>query len=369
MIKKILAGLLSIVMVLSLASCNTDKEWIISSGDVSISSGVYLGYLVNSTLDAMSANECTTAKDLMKLTIENKPAAEYVKEKALDYCKTYIVVEQKFSELGLELSEEDNSDIDSTTNAYLTYYAAYYGDNGCGAASLRKIVESNVKLEKIFLHYYGEGGEKEVSKDDLLKQLTENYARVQFISIPLVETSTGLSLEGDDLQEAKDSADKYLERAKNGEDFPALMEEYSKSLEDSDEEETEEEEHDHDHDHEEEEEILDNGFTKNDTLVKKDDETSYPEGFVDGVFEMKNGEYKLIKTENYYFVTTRLNITESDKTLEYYTETLISDLKFEEFEGTYGEWKAAASYNTNNAGIKKYKAKKIKIDLSQNYTY
>lgn len=365
MIKKILAGILSVMMMFSLVSCKGDKEWIISAGDISIPSGVYLGYLVNATLDAMSANECTTSKELMKLTIENKSAADYVKDQALDYCKTYIVVEEKFNELGLSFDEEDITDIETTTNAYLSYYSTYYSENGCGEASLKKIVESNVKLEKIFLYYYGEGGEKEVSKDDLLKQLTENYARVQFISVPLVETSTGLALEGDDLQAAKDSADKYLERAQNGEDFAALMEEYSESLEETEEEETEETDED-DHE-EEEEEILDNGFTKNDTLVQKDDETTYPEGFVDGVFEMKNDEYKLIKTENYYFVTKRLNITESDKTLEYYTDTLISDLKFEEFEATYEEWKTETDYTENSAGLRKYKAKKISLDLSSSY--
>ena len=32
-------------------------------------------------------------------------------------------------------------------------------------------------------------------------------------------------------------------------------------------------------------------------------------------------------------------------------------LKFEEFEGTYAEWKAATSYTENAAGIRKYKAK------------
>lgn len=352
MFKKIMAGMLSVLMLISLVSCS-NTDWVIKDGDLTISSGVYLGYLVNATLDALSSNNAKSVKDLMKLTIENKSADEYIKEKALDYCKTHIAIEKKFNELGLTLSEETNKSIDTTLSYYLSYYSSYYEENGCGEKSLRAIIESNYKLDELFMYYYGEGGEKEVSKDELTKHLVENYARVQFISVPLTDSSTKKALEGEELEKAKDKAHSYLDRANNGEDFEALIKEYAASVDGTEKDEETEEEEDA---------VQENGFGKNDSFVSKED-TNYEEAFLNGVFEMSVGDYKLITTDNFCYVVKKLNVNESEKTLEYYKETLLSSLKGDEFTETYTSWKDAATYDVNNAAVSKYKPKKIVLDL------
>ncbi|MGN1081895.1 MAG: peptidylprolyl isomerase [Acutalibacteraceae bacterium] len=352
MFKKIIAGMLSVLMLISLVSCS-NTDWVIEEGDITISSGVYLGYLINATLEALSSNSAESVKDLMKLTIENKSADEYIKENALNYCKTHIAIEKKFKELGLTLSEETENSIDSDLARYLAYYSAYYEENGCGEKSLRAIIESNYMLDELFMYYYGEGGEKEVSKDELTKYLVENYARVQYISVPLTDTSTYEALEGEELDNAKDKAHSYLDRANDGEDFEALVKEYAASV--SGEEEDEETDEDEDT-------VQENGLGKNDSFISKNN-SQYEEEFINGVFEMSVGDYKLITTDNYCYVVKKLDVNESEKTLEYYKETLLSGLKGDEFTETYTSWKDTGTYSVNNAAVSKYKPKKLSFDL------
>lgn len=344
MFKKILAGALSLVMLFSLASCK-DTTWSAKSEKTTVSAGIYLGYLVDSTINAINSNGVYTTKELMKLTLSDKPAADFIKEEALNSVKKFIAVNEKFEELGLELSEEDVSAVDNALNTYLQNYGSLYVDNGCGETSLRAMIESNYKYDAIFVHYYGKGGEKEVPESDLYKQLTENYAKAQFITVSLLDSTTGTALEGEELEKAKAKARDYLEKAENGEDFIKLMRENS-GVTEEDEEEIEEQ---------------DNGFTEYDALFKKGDTSTYPKELVNAVFELENGKYKLVTTESYAIVVKKLDINSSEKTFDYYRDSLAADLKQDEFTETVEGWVSATTVEVNNDSVKRYKPRKIKI--------
>ena len=123
MFKKILAGALAVVMLFSLSSCK-DTTWVAKSEKTSVSAGIYLGYIVDATINAMNSNGVYTTKELMTLTISNKPAADYIKDEAMKSVKKFITVNEKFVELGLKLSEEDIAEIDSSLATYIQSYGA-----------------------------------------------------------------------------------------------------------------------------------------------------------------------------------------------------------------------------------------------------
>lgn len=355
MFKKLTAFLALAVMLFSISSCSS-TEWVVKNGDTEITSGIYLGFLTQMTLSEMQEHSAYTTADLMKMTIHEKSAEAYVQELALSLCKEYISIEKKFKELNLSLTEEDEKEIESTLASYKSYYGTIFSDNGCGDVSLKAMIANEKKLEKIFYHLYNEGGEKGVSDADKRAYFNENYVRVQFISIPLYDDSTGDDLEGEALEKVKAKAKSYKERADKGESFIDLKNEFEKESSTSSSSST---------DKKYTNEIQDNGFTNADNLVPKN-KSSYPAEFITAVFEMKVGEVKVVEIDSVCFVIKKLNLNESEKAYDSNKDSILAEMRSEEYSTLQTEWKNALQYETNTASVKRYSPKKIKIDMTAN---
>lgn len=74
-------------------------------------------------------------------------------------------------------------------------------------------------------YYYGENGVNVPSDDELRQYFSDNYISAKHILISTVDSTTGETIRTD--EEAKAEAQKILDRINAGEDFDALMNEYS----------------------------------------------------------------------------------------------------------------------------------------------
>ena len=104
-----------------------------------------------------------------------------------------------------------------------------YNNLGIASSSLKAVQLNAIKEDKIFEKYYEVGGLSGVSEDDIKNYFNTEYARAKIISFSLGD-SEGNALDDDAKAEMLEVANGYLERAKNGEDFDALIEEYEASL-------------------------------------------------------------------------------------------------------------------------------------------
>ena len=103
-------------------------------------------------MEANSKVELADGESLFDKQIEDKDAEDWVREQTDSKAKVYLATEQKFDELGLTLTEEDNSKIDSQVSMYYNQYVSYYqyDKRGIGEESYRKLVEQSIKQQKIF---------------------------------------------------------------------------------------------------------------------------------------------------------------------------------------------------------------------------
>ena len=67
----------------------------------------------------------------------------------------------------------------------------------------------------------------EPTDDEVKQYFVDNYLRAKHILISTKDMTTGADLDEDKLAEAEKKANEILERAKNGEDFDALIKEYN----------------------------------------------------------------------------------------------------------------------------------------------
>jgi len=222
--KRLLAGAAAAACAVSLSSCGADTKWAARSGDTELSAGIYIYNLLNEYYAAMD-HMTDTDTDVLNITIDDKPSREWILEKAKEDLKKYVAVENKFTELGMELSEDDKNTVDYIVNQMWPAYGTMMEGYGISEQSYRSCYTNTMKNDEIFLKYYDKDGITPVSDDEIKQYMTDNYARVNYIALNLKDADGNL-LKSDGKKEVMKMAEEYLQRAEDGEDFDALVEEY-----------------------------------------------------------------------------------------------------------------------------------------------
>lgn len=257
-LKKVAAAVLAVVLAASLCGC--DRGYIMSVDGMDIRNGVYISFLemayslAQQELEEQNAEIGTPADDddtpaddeteedsvpITKETIRGKTGSQWIKDETMKAVRRFVATQRKCEELGLTLTDEElgeiNSDLTSTwedENAYVQYlygYATmgeYYESRGIGQESMREILKVNALQDKLFLYFYGEGGEFEVTDSEINDYLKETYATVKLMNFTYTDAS-GKALESDaDKKAVKDRAQEYADRINNGEKFADVYYDY-----------------------------------------------------------------------------------------------------------------------------------------------
>lgn len=208
----------------SFSACGENTVYIGSSAGKDIPSGIYIYALLGAYAEAQS-KMTENDTDVFAITIEEKNASDWMIQKAKDDVKHYLAIEQKFDEYGLSFTEDENSAAKITVDSMWEYYGSVYEDYGISKDSFLKCYKNTLKSDKIFEHVYGDGGERAVGDQEIQSYMNENYALINYISMNLVDGEGNL-LKSAGKAEIMEMAKDYAERAKNGEDFDKLNEEY-----------------------------------------------------------------------------------------------------------------------------------------------
>ena len=120
-LKRAAAGVVALAMCAGFAGCySEDKTWAARLNEDQLPIGGYIYYL-SSAYSEGAAQVGSDAK-VLEASIEGESAESWVKNRAMEYLRSYYFVSQKFDELGLSLTEEDETRITDATNSMWTYY-------------------------------------------------------------------------------------------------------------------------------------------------------------------------------------------------------------------------------------------------------
>ncbi len=355
-LKRLAAFGAAAALTLSLTACSS-TDWVYESGDYSVSSGVYLGYLTQSYLSGQSDDEFNSEiENIWKQNINGMSYKDYCIDSAEHYSERYLAIAKKFDEMNLSLSDEDNQNID--TQVYYLWnlygYQQYFQPNGTSAESFRKLIESGIKEDAIFNAYYNKGGIEAVDEKEIENYLRENYVDANYFTISFADDE-GNSLPADQVEALKEKAEDYAKRINEKKNtFNEVKTEYS------------------DEQAKEEAEENDEEFTATDPdSIGKDEETkslipksstSLPEDFVNALFnDAKEGEATVLTIDKTYYVVVKYDLDDDlEDNVEDARDTILAALKNSDFEKMVSEWVEALEVNSNSASLRKYSPKNIK---------
>lgn len=230
--KKIVAGLMATAMVGSLVACGSNTAYAMTIDGMQVKAGVYIYFAYSayseavSTLQSQNSELDTSDNDVVKAQkIDGKDTETWIKDKTLEYCQQYVAVEQKYSELSLELSDESKTEIDNTLNNFWDTNSKTFEANGISKESVKLVLENTYHTNDLFLYYYDIDGEEGVTEDELKEYYIDNDARVRYIKIDLKDGNGDL-LKSDAKDAMLEQVNGYLKRveAKEG-DEEAMLDE------------------------------------------------------------------------------------------------------------------------------------------------
>ena len=351
LLKKAAAVALTSAMALSLASCGEDTTWGARIDGTELKAGILI-YFQSSAVYEARDYMIETDTDVLAITIEDKPAKDWINDKAVESMREYAAVENKFNELGLAFENNEDKAAANTVDQWWEYIQEYYESIGISKESYLNIVLNSEKRNAVFDYYYGEGGELAVSDDEIKTYLSENNARINYIEMPLKDGEGNL-LKSDGKAEIKEMAEGYIERIKNGEDMNTVAAEYNayyQSLVEA---------------ASSTEESADDGTAASETVV--DNTTvisksgSYPSVAVsEQVFGTLNvDDVVLVEEDEVYYIVNKLDLFADETYLENQKESVLHTLKDEEFDAMVAGWLESQNVEVNEAAIERYKLEKL----------
>lgn len=347
--KRAAAGLLALMMCLGFAGCYSENNtWAARKGDITLPIGGYIYYLYSAYSDAASQVDTETA--VLDSQIEGEDASQWIRDEALNYLQAYYYINDKFTEYGLEWTDEDQTQAESLSDSYWSYYKSVMEPMGIAQSSFEQVYgEYTIKMQKVLQAAYGEGGELALADGELKQYFEYNYYSYEYFYAPLTTTNEdgeSETMSEEDQNALEEELQKYVDRINDEEvTVSEAADEYAADAE------------------------TDSTYYKP-TATKADNLTSELASALESVDE---GETTIAQTSNALYVIRRLSIadayTDEIEASEDQQLSLLSDMKGQEFYDYVMEQAAAVEgIEINQSAINNVKISKLVNDSNRNGT-
>jgi hypothetical protein len=377
-IKRIIAAALCAAVAMSLAACHKKDAVAVSWGDYEIKSGLYMYMLVQADGEAREklqkeysdAGLDSSDIEYRKQKVEGTDFDQWVKDRALQLCREYIVTLKLFDENEVTVDETQLSMMDTYVSYYWSYagWQSYYEPNGVSRDTFATFYETNaIKRQALFLHYYDEGGPKAVSDDEITNGLTANYAIADTITADI--TADGMTDE--DIAALETELNAYADRINAGESFETIKAEYDAKhgtasngdsgvdTEDMDVSDTASDNADGSESAEDYSKPVDPN-----AKVYGSSSTNESSDQFDTIAAMENGKAQVISTDEAYLLVVKKDITQDKYYFNNYRETVLYIVKQDEFNSFITEQAGGIELTVNNYEVNYLSPKKIEYPTS-----
>lgn len=237
-IKKMLAVLLVLVLMLTMTSCSGSVgKWIARTENTEVPVGAYLmyesvyyqyaTYYVKDYTKSPLKQDVTTGEGDDKVTMNG---SDWIKKQTMDIISNAITVYEECKRLGIKLTDAEKDIVLDDAATMWEQNAASYKQVGVGQKSLEYMYEYNELYTKLFDSIYGTKGTKPVKDEDLKKYVTDNYDSVHYFSVSLKDANNK-TLSKEEQNKIEDELEALGEKLNSGEEFDKIVAEYNKAHE------------------------------------------------------------------------------------------------------------------------------------------
>lgn len=258
---KIGSFLLAVMIAVTAVGCapvSLNPEWAYKTDKQELAIGVYIYSLRTAYSQAQSFaqelenyDESTDAWLDLEITDDDGDKAiarEWIKEEADKMCLTYLALDAKVEELGIDMGGATADSASATAQEYWNmgpyaaygYYMPMKDELETFGVSYESFLYSttmfDTKYSAVFNAIYGEGGEKDVADSEYETFFVENYTDYKFFSVSLNEStkdeagsSTTVALPEADVKRITEQFDGYAEEINKGTSYEDVAAKYKEA--------------------------------------------------------------------------------------------------------------------------------------------
>lgn len=348
---RVLAVVLTVVLLFSMAGCTTDITYVTKYEDIKVYTGLYTCALLRGMNTALQYIPSDTS-DVWSEEVEGMPIEDWIVEHAHETVQEYVALQLLAKDLGVELSEDDIANSSSMASLLNNYYS-YYSSNGVATVELEQFCQMQFLYQNVFLALYGEGGEREIPLEDVENYYNENYLNFRILTFQSYDQD-GNAYTGPDLTDYKELVQEYLAAAKAD---PSRMDELICR---------------YDHyrtlyiagdDTSNPLPTSDDKVDVTDQMVELNyyDQYSYPAEVLDMIRELPANEPTLLEYEGVDFIACRTELEPYADRVEELNLSIRTYLKDSEFSEELIEKGKALNLSFNGAAVRKYAPKTLVV--------
>lgn len=229
--KKLICMLITAVMLLTcLSACGSADDVVVNVKDETVTKGE-LEFFIAVTVEGITTQYMSNMTDEQKkeywnTEIDGKKPADFIKESALSEIIHYAVLAQAAREsditvTGKEVNTQFSKTYDSETVSKLKE------EYGVKKSSIKSVVRKQILKEKYVDRVLSKEEGYTPTEENLQEIFYKDYIKAKHILVMTVDPNTNLPLEDEKIKEKEKLAEDILRRAKGGENFDSLMNEYS----------------------------------------------------------------------------------------------------------------------------------------------
>ena len=222
--KRALAAIAASAVMLTMTGCSDTRYAMTYNNTEKVNAGIYIYNLYSELSYQMTmAYYMSGAAELdFDQEIEGKKMSEYLADKARTATKECMAVTAKFNELGLELTDEDTTQINDNVKNIWSSSSGLLEAEGISKESVRQVVTADTMRTKLFDYFYGTEGVEAVTDDDMKKYVEDNFIRYKAIRITKSDAEDDATKESEN-KENEQIRDEYLAKAE-GYDYDSFDE-------------------------------------------------------------------------------------------------------------------------------------------------
>ena len=342
-IMKMTALMLVLVLAVALTGCHmTTPATVLTVQETEIPAGLYLMYQLQAYSTA-SGKLAAGETDVLKATIEEKPAAEWIHEETLRLARRYAHIENEFAAAGLTLSSEELASANTQIATSWKNSEELLGGNGIGQESYGLFYLNETKYEKLLTAYIEENSDS-ISDADAKAYMDSIYSHVQTASLPVTDTDS-VAVSEENLAAINALAEELKGKLAADGDMDELAPDYLEQAF----------------------EICGREYTDEvpaqyvTTTFVNEDYTSFPEDMLAEILAAKVGDAGVYMLNVTPFIWQKVPNYTSDADFDAYRDAMVNNMAVEAFDEIISADSAALEVVENASAVNAYSVKKIKM--------
>lgn len=229
--KRIKAAAVLLVMTFILSSCTggISDDTVASVGEETVSAGE-IAFLIAQNVEAvkkqMEGMEDSEKQEYWNTDVDGKKPADIIKENAMEYLLNYAAFAQASKDEGISVS---SSEVKTKMNTAFSQedLKKYKDTYGVSSDAVRKVVRKQLLYQKYLTRILEKKKDYNPTEEQLAELFKSDYFKAKHILFKITDSETGAEYSPEQVAEIREKAENVLSRAKRGEDFDKLMNEFS----------------------------------------------------------------------------------------------------------------------------------------------